>query len=333
MFIIKFKQEKSVDKLNQLLEAYGISGGVISDKDNKKWLEDINTNPDSSQKHLKPTDRDLSIEELKEMFPAWTETYRFDTDLYFGRTPEKEMKSLASLIKKHKNLIEYIDGSDLLIERGDIEETYHEVLKGLEKPVEERKKLPKEKQTTDELQSGVLLCKSWSNTKFWVAFGAVDRPQFMKKKIYEEYDFNNLYKTKDGYAVMLLPLLILGKPNHLNEIFKGAWEIGLREHPAYFNTIVYDASYISQNDIEESLAHFYTEDELSERLDVIHQRIIANNYHRGEGKIINEKNKKPYVEGTNRDQLYQTSKEKRAWDYLTGAMLRKSPEDHKLFIG
>ena len=222
MFKIKFKETRPVKKLNDLLAVYGAeTPNVLDEKGLDDWANEIATNDQFS--HLRPTDGSpMTVDYLKKLFPAWTETYLFETDLYFSRTSEKTMLGLASFVNKHSDLIEYVKGSELLIERGEIKETYHEILKGLEKPAEERKKLPKDKQTDDSLQSGLMLCKSWSDKPFWVAFGAVKSPRFMKRKIYEEDIYNDLYKTKDGYAVMLLPLLKLGKPDHMDSIVDAA---------------------------------------------------------------------------------------------------------------
>ena len=75
--------------------------------------------------------------------------------------------------------------------------------------------------------------------------------------------------------------------------------------------------------IVNDLAEFYTLDELNARLEDVRQRIIGMGYHRGEGEII-ESNGKRYVYGTNLNHPYQSSKEKRAWDFIVNAIRVKT---------
>ena len=159
MFKIKFKETRPVEKLNDLLAVYGVeTPNVMDEKDLEEWAMEIDSDPKLA--HLRPTDHSpMSVDYLKKLYPTWTETYLFETDLYFSRTSEKTMKGLASFVNKHTNLIEYVKGAELLIERGEIKETFHEALRNLEKPAEERKKLPKDQQTDDGLQSGLMVCK------------------------------------------------------------------------------------------------------------------------------------------------------------------------------
>ena len=322
MFRIKFNTKKTPEQINSLLAEKKITNRVLSDKDLQDWVDEINA-PNSKQKHLIPENSVMTVELLQKTFSSWAETYLFETDLYFGRTPDEELVAIAEFVNEHKDLISYVKGSKLLIERGNIKKNLLAVLNKLEVVEEEPKKLPKEKQTDDSLQSGLMLCKSWSINPFWVAFGNVEKPTFMKKRIYENDSYNNLYKTKEGYAVMLLPLLELGKVNQFEDFMTQAWELGLREHPAYFNTYVYGAHYMVNSDLVTSVAEFYTKEELEERLGFIREMIISHNYHYKDGAIL-EKNGCKYVEGTKYNHLYQSSKEKKVWDILANALANKN---------
>lgn len=320
MFVIKFKESKATpNQINDLLIKNGIdNAGVLSHEDLVDWVAEINA-PNSQQAHLLPPDGSpMTVEILQLIFKSWAETYRYDTDLYYGRTPENIMNALALFVNEYSDLIKYVKGSELLIERGDFPKKLNKKLLELELSDEKPVELPKDEQTDDSLQSGLLLCKSWGIKPFWVVFANVESPRFMMKRVYKDDLYNNLYKTKEGYAVMQLPLLDLSKPLHVNEIFESLAELSLREHPAYFNTMIYNQTYMHTYELVESVADFYTIDELNERLNVVKDKITFLNYADINAEIV-EKNGVKFVSGTETNYLYQNSKEKRVWDILSQA--------------
>ena len=73
---IKLKTDNDIEirKINSILKKMKIENRFSLEQDNIDWLKDINTNLKSPQSHLKPADRDLTLEELKELFTRWTET-------------------------------------------------------------------------------------------------------------------------------------------------------------------------------------------------------------------------------------------------------------------
>jgi hypothetical protein len=138
--IIKLRENISPEKMNQVLKNYSIRSCFITEQSNTGWLCDINTG--LCCQHLKPKTRLLTIDELKKIFPIWTEIGLFEADLYFDRTPETEMQEIARFIVENADSIEYISQSDLLIERGNIPKEYHIKLRSLQKPEKEPEKLP-----------------------------------------------------------------------------------------------------------------------------------------------------------------------------------------------
>lgn len=263
---VKLTKNQDVNAANRILYDMGIKNRFITDNDTRQWLDDINNNPKSPQRHLKPDDRDLTIKELRNIFPIFTETGLFYTDLYYGRTPVDQMQKIAQFIVEHPAMIEYITKVDTLIDRGDIPVQYHEILRGKEKPYEEPEMLPpEEQQTQDDLHSGHLLCRSWSSKPFWVIFGKVEKPRFLKTQIYKDDLYNTLYRDKNGYAYLLMPLYDF-TPGFPQKIFDEAWDMGLRENLFYFMAYVYRLGF-NNTTIAETLARDYNAKELADRIE------------------------------------------------------------------
>lgn len=276
---IKLKEAVSIKKMNELLEGMSLPQRFNTEEDTLEWLEDINNNPNSPQKHLKPQDRNLSIDELKSMFKVWTENGLMDVDIHFGRTPLDEMQGLANFIVQNKENIEYITEGELLIERGELEENIDvvPVLIFLEKEKEEIKLLPKEViEKQRELQGGLLLCKGWGNEPFWLIFGSTPEKnydvRFLKEKKYVDPGYNGLYKDDNGRAYMLMPLNDFS-PDFFETVYANAYEIGLREHPSYIAVMVYGYALSDFKLVAESLTEMYSVDELEERFKKAIERI------------------------------------------------------------
>ena len=265
---IKLKNLNKINEINKFLEKMGIKNKFWSEEDNKAWVNDINTNPESSQRHLKPNDRDLTLSELKEMFEAWTEVGIYEIDLYFGRTSEEQMQKLGEFIYIYSDEIEFLDGSDILLERGNIPKKYHSTIAKLEKEYIPPTKLPEDKQYRPNFDSGVLLCKSWSVEPFWVTYGNVEHPRYLKEKIYEDNLYNDIYKDANGYSYMLVPLNDFSK-GFGDKVFNDAWNMGLREHPNYFMPMVYSYDLTDVKKTGESLKDYYSSEELVERFKTV----------------------------------------------------------------
>jgi hypothetical protein len=270
---IKLKDSNVIEAMNKVLEERGINYKFWSEEDTKAWLDDINNNPDSPSKHLRPKERPLTLEELTKMFPHWTEVGVYETDLYYGRTSKEQMQKIGKFINDYSDNIEYVDGSDTLLERGNIPEEYHPVIAKLDKKHIPLKQLPKDKQYRPNFDSGLLLCKSWGSEPFWVIFGKVDKPKFLIEKIYEESIYNNLYRDKKGYTYMLIPLYDFSD-GFGNKVFEEAWEIGLREHEYYFMPMVYSYRIKDVLNVGKLFSDYYSSEELIERFKTVANRLI-----------------------------------------------------------
>jgi hypothetical protein len=270
--MLKDKSEGNIARLNEVLKELGIESIFLAESDNQAWLDDINKNPESPQKHLKPQDREMTLQELKDMFRGWTIVGQYQTDLYYGRTSDEQMEKLGKFIFDYASELEEVGGVKLLIERGNIPEEYHKTLLTLKKEEVPPKMLPEDKQYKPDLESGNLLCKSYSPNPFWVLYGKVDKPKFLKEKIYEEEVYNNLYRDSKGLGYLLIPLYDFSQ-GFGERVFQEAWDMGLREHPNYFLPMVYNFD-VRKEDIKEigdTFAVYYTPTELVERF----QRAIA----------------------------------------------------------
>lgn len=269
LVIVYAKKDANLAKLNMALWKANIDNSFVTENDNIAWLEDINTNPDSHNAHLKPADRDLTMEELIRTFGIYATVGAMNFDVAFSRTTDKEAIKYAAFIKKHAKQLEAIRGGEELIKRYQLAAPEVKAIKAITIQEKEPEMLPKEEQTKKDLQSGLLLCKSWGLEPFWVVFGNVERPVFMKEKKYKDDLYNNLYRDKQGRAYMLLPLMPLGTGekvlDFVEKVYNAATEIGLREHPNFFLSVVYGLSPANYKETTEAFQNYYTGEERKER--------------------------------------------------------------------
>lgn len=217
----------------------------------------------------KPADYFMGMEEYLDRFYLRDNVDAIVFDCYFNRTSVVEMQALAMFALMHQDSVSHIEGADDWVERGELSESALAFIKSKQKEQPEPEKWPEDEINESPLESGTLLCKSFSPKPFWVAMGRVDSPKFLKKKVYKEDIYNDLHRDINGYGFLLLPLLRLGDPDQLTEIYRGAWSMGLREHHAFFLPFIYNVHYNTkktQDEYATEMAEFYTTDELLERL-------------------------------------------------------------------
>ena len=260
-------KKETVEILNRALETAKIDNTFITEQDNIDWLNDINQNSKSPQRHLKPEDRDLTMEELIRIFPTYTEVGLLSFDVAYSRTSEEEAQKYLGFIRKHKKDILYLRGADELVNRYKTTDADKEVIKLLTQTEPEPELLPVEERYTPDLQSGLFLCKSWSDKPFWVVFGNVERPTFLKEKKYKDNLINNIYRDKKGYAYMLLPLMPINNNQieFVQDVYNQAYSLGLRENFNFIIPLVYGLDLVNLNDVADDYKVSYTPEELQDR--------------------------------------------------------------------
>ena len=137
---------------------------------------------------------------------------------------------------------------------------------------------------TKDIQSGQMLCKSFSPNPFWVLFGKVETPKFL---LNEE---NRIHRDKRGYGFLLIPTMKIETEKCFgnldsNEFVEQCWRMGLREHPNFFLATIYKLVLKSEsantlNKIAEEFKELYTEDEILIRLWSTHLALESNISHR-----------------------------------------------------
>lgn len=260
--VLKAKDDEAINVINAILIQRGIDNAFLNNKNVEDAVKDINK-PDSPQAHLQP----MTKEKLIEMFPSWYEVGAMAFDIAYGRTSQVEAKEYAELIVTIKNDIQYITKADDIIERYDLSSKEQKVIKSLNKLPEEPVKLPKDDRMIHDLQGGHYLCDSFSPQPFWVIYGNVDMPMFLKDKIYEDDMLNTLYRDKKGYAYLLMPLMKLGQEglNKIIEAYHHAMELGLREDPNYLLPLMYGLDITNINDVAEGYLDFYGKNKLKQK--------------------------------------------------------------------
>lgn len=264
---IKAKDDADLDGLNASLEKLELTNSFLTDKHVKEWLEDVN-NPESKFYIEREDGEKVDYSYLKSYFGSWMTTIgQLSFDVAYSRTSQEEASKYAKFIVKNSASIDYIKGGDQLISRYSLTKKQKEVIASLEQPTEEPKELPTDQQNHPDLQSGLFLCKSFSPSPFWVVFGNVESPTFLKTKIYEDDLMNNIYRDKKGLAYLMLPLLPLGNntSEFLCKVYERAYGMGLREAFAFILPLIYGVEFNELKTMVGDLKNFYTEDELMER--------------------------------------------------------------------
>jgi hypothetical protein len=265
---IKLKSNVDVVKKNEIMASMGTRLKFITEQGNQNWLSDINTNPEHPLKHLKPDGRDMTMEELSECFPRYTEVGLIDVYLSNEDLTDTDKNALLNFIIMNTEDIEYITDSADLIEETNCDVENHSILKSLEKPDEEPEMLSAEEQYIPDLEEGLMVCKDWADKGFKVVFGNVESPMFMKKRIYKDDDYNNLYYDSNGFPYMLLPLNDFSH-DFGEKVFSKAWGIGLREHPYFFLPFIYHQTITNPKSVAEEFTNHYSKEELEERLKMV----------------------------------------------------------------
>jgi hypothetical protein len=262
---LKTKDDKSITAVNKLVKRARIKKVFNTEQDNIDWCEDINNNPNSPQKHLKP----ITLERLKGLFNIWCEAGVMSFDVAYSRTSQAEAKRYAKFILKHADHIDRLEGALSMLDRYDLTKAEQEAIKKLNYTPPAPIKLPIDQRTKRDLQGGLMLCKSWGLQPFWVVFGKVkdDQPCFMKDRIYEDNSYNNLYRDDSGYAYLLIPLLPLDNRqlDFVEQVYSNAWNMGLRESFNLFIPFVYGLDLVNTDKVAKDYKEFYTVEELRER--------------------------------------------------------------------
>lgn len=260
-------KREAVEKLNIILIESEIKNSFITEQDTIDWLRDINTDKTSPQAHLKPKDRDLTLDELKKMFPPYTQVGLMSFDVAFSRTSEEEAQAYLNFITENKDDIDFLRGADELIERFETTAEHKKAIKQLNEVEPDPVMLPKDQRTKHDLQGGLFLCKSWSIKPFWVIFGNVDSPVFMKDRIYEDDLYNNLYKDNKGYAYLLVPLMPLNDKqlDFVMKVYNEMWDMGLREDFNFIIPVIYGLDLTNYFKVAGDYKQFYTPEEIRER--------------------------------------------------------------------
>lgn len=288
---LKDKSDENIQRFDDILKEKGIRNYFTSYADMKQWADDINTNPDSHQAHLKP----ITTDELIEMFRHTTEIGVMMFDVAYSRTSQEEASQYAELILKHVEDIEFVKNANDLISRYELSDDQIKVLKELnyEKPLPE--KLPESEQYKPDLQGGLFLCKSYSPNPFWLIFGNVDKPTFLKEKIYVDEIYNNIYRDKNGYAYMLMPLMPINnrQTEFLTGVYDRAFDMGLREHYAFIMPVLYNVGLVNLIEVAKSYKEFYSQEELHKRFETLLRNVSTTHpYNQINGFVYRDRDKR-----------------------------------------
>jgi hypothetical protein len=282
---IQAKKEANIKRLNAVLTKMGIENDFTTEQHNINWLWDINFNPGSPQRHLKPADRDLTMEELLRTFPSYTTVGLLTFDVAFSRTTEEQAQQYLEFIRKYKNQLEYLKGAEELLERYNCTADQRKVIKLLNVIPEPPKKLPEDQQHIPDLQSGLYLCKSWGLQPFWLVFGNCpnDHPVFLKTRIYEEDIYNDIYRDKNGLAYLLIPLLPLNNRQleFVEKVYTDCTNMGLREDFNFIIPLIYGLDVTNYMRVASQYHENYSNEELQERLKTVF-KLTDNVYKYGE---------------------------------------------------
>lgn len=267
MLKIQFKETADSTELNKELKKQNLNTIVDMDYLNE-WVEIIKKEPKDLEYHLGFLNEgeEFDVDKLKMIYPTFTVENELAVDFYFGRIEQKEATKYGDFILKHKKDIEYIQDGIEFTNRFDFSDEVKETILELNRPYEEPEKLPEEEQYIPNLQSGILLAKTFSVDPVWIIYGNVDKPTYLKERVFIDNSYNKIYKDEKGYAYLLVPLapMDITYNDFINKVYDDAFELGIRESHAYFTAIVYNAIY-AINDLVNLIEESFTEKEIVEK--------------------------------------------------------------------
>lgn len=122
---------KSVREANNQLEKLGIADrcSFLSDRTRKKWLHEINTQPDHPLANLrKELGGEVTEENLIDIFPDDSELGLVELDIAFDRIPSDELAVWLQFVADNLEKIAYVRHLDTLIQKSGLEDTYSQLL-------------------------------------------------------------------------------------------------------------------------------------------------------------------------------------------------------------
>lgn len=298
---LKDKSQSNIDNVNAMLGKAKIikEYRFYSEKNVKQEYKYYLKGDGHYPEHLFPANQINSYDDFKSRWSAEAlgEVFvpKFGTltfDCYYDRTPERVMNQIAKFLIKNIYLIGEVEGSfSTFVEKCNLNQKDKQTLLSLEDS-SEPEMLPKDEQYHPETQSGMFLCKSFSLEPFWIIFGNVKRPSFMKEKIYKDDLYNNIYRDKKGYAYMLIPPMPINNNQYewLVEMLDHAQQLGLREHPNFIASYVYKLSMIDTDEVAKEFKEYYTKDEIIERFNIVfHELEGIHGYNMAGGFVWSDK--------------------------------------------
>ena len=283
--------QENIDLQNEKLDKLKLHKGIrfYSEKDIEMEY-DFYLNDEKREEyfppHLFPYDEIKSYEDFRKIWTGMGEAIvppigSLTFDCYFDRTSKSAMYKIAQYLYNNMGQISEVSGSfSTFIERSGISQKRKYALHELEDSLrskDEPEKLPEEDQYIPKIQTGHFLCKSFSIDPFWIAFGSVDEPTFLKKKIYVNDAYNELHKDENGYAFMLMPQMPLGiGMEWFEKVINKALDLGLREHPLFILSLLYGATSNNEENYIKELKEWYTADEMIDRFKRIYRELDAS---------------------------------------------------------
>ena len=190
--------------------------GWQTESDVLAWLNEINNDPKSPQRHLKPAGRYLDLAELQRRISV----ARFPFvcfDCYFQRTSEAAMRRMLELALEYVETINEIEGSYRdWWERCGIEDTaenrrtFFPVSRKCARRLWPRLAPLRKRQARPEHYSRAYPARHYPDREVRVVFANVDRCKFVRDNEFYDYYDNPPMKDAQGNRYMLVPLVPLG---------------------------------------------------------------------------------------------------------------------------
>jgi hypothetical protein len=281
---LKDCDQENIDKQNEKLDKIGLKKDIrfYSEKDIRDeyaFYRSTSNKDEYYPPHLFPKPIN-NYNEFKKIWTGMGEVFvppigALTFDCYFDRTSQRAMKMIGKYLLNNIDQIEKVEGSfTTFVERTGLPTKKKLILYQLETPKQEPEKLPKKEQYIPDIQTGHFLCKSIGIEPFWVTFGNVEEPTFMKKKIYKDDLYNEIYRNKEGYAFMLMPLMPLDVETDWHEkVINRALDLGLREHPIFILSYLYGVESNNEEKYIKEVKECYSKDEIVKKFNIVHNQL------------------------------------------------------------
>lgn len=213
-FKLKNKSEDNINLVNIILKSkFNQALFFNSRAENQAWLDDINNNPNSQQRHLKPENGNLSMDDFLRRFEYFTGVGVARIDVAYGRTPKEELEQIVYFLIEFEELISSVDKIDELVSRSGLSEIkllkkdLNSLIESFTTDCDMDEQVDDVEEEFYDIDTGIKKLNLFSKNKINFKHISCEKPVLKKRKVFVNEDINPIHRNKFGEALIYIPLV------------------------------------------------------------------------------------------------------------------------------